>query len=182
MRFWDSSALVPLFVAETASPSMHALVGVDPEIVAWWATQVECISAIAQREREGAADPASVEQALGRLDELANAWHEIEPSEQVRRTARRVLRVHPLRTADALQVAAAIVAAEGRPSSLELVTLDDRLADAARREGFVVTPAAADGASDASGQHAARSADADTPAPARSRATASRSAGAVSAP
>jgi hypothetical protein len=43
-----------------------------------------------------------------------------------------------LRTADALQLAAAFVAAERRPSSLEVITLDDRLAAAARREGFVL--------------------------------------------
>jgi hypothetical protein len=48
------------------------------------------------------------------------------------------LRVHPLRAADALQLAAAYIAAERRPSSLELVILDDRLAAAARREGFVL--------------------------------------------
>ena len=45
---------------------------------------------------------------------------------------------HPLRTADALQLGAALVAADGDPQSLELVTLDRRLADAARREGFPV--------------------------------------------
>jgi antitoxin (DNA-binding transcriptional repressor) of toxin-antitoxin stability system len=36
----------------------------------------------------------------------------------------------------ALQLAAAFIAAERRPSSLRVVTLDDRLADAARKEGF----------------------------------------------
>ena len=50
----------------------------------------------------------------------------------------RFLRVHPLRAADALQLAAAFVAAERRPSSLELVTLDDWLAAAARKEGFLL--------------------------------------------
>jgi hypothetical protein len=49
------------------------------------------------------------------------------------------LRVHPLRAADALQLAAAFVAAERRPSSLEIVTLDQRLAAAARKEGFGLT-------------------------------------------
>ena len=34
--------------------------------------------------------------------------------------------------------AAAFLAAERRPQSLEMVTLDDRLADAARREGFAM--------------------------------------------
>jgi predicted nucleic acid-binding protein len=58
--------------------------------------------------------------------------------ETTSRTVTRFLRVHPLRTADALQLAAAFIAAEGRPSSLEVVTLDERLAAAARKEGFVV--------------------------------------------
>ena len=56
----------------------------------------------------------------------------------MRETATRFLRVHPLRAADALQLAAAFVVAENRPSSLELITLDDRLGDAARKEGFKV--------------------------------------------
>lgn len=39
----------------------------------------------------------------------------------------------PLGAADALQLAAAFIAAERRPSSLEIVTLDDRLAGAAQK-------------------------------------------------
>jgi uncharacterized protein len=57
----------------------------------------------------------------------------------------RFLRVHPLRTSDALQLAAAFVAAERRPSSLEVVTLDDRLAAAARKEGFLLVEVPAAG-------------------------------------
>lgn len=41
-----------------------------------------------------------------------------------------------LRAADALQLAAALAAAENNPSALSIVTLDDRLAEAAEREGF----------------------------------------------
>jgi hypothetical protein len=55
----------------------------------------------------------------------------------------RFLRVHPLRVADALQLAAAFVAAERRPPSLQIVTLDERLADAARKEGFALVNIAA---------------------------------------
>ena len=76
--------------------------------------------------------------AFDRLKQLANGWHEIEPSEIIRENAVRFLRVHPPRTAGALQLAAAFLAAERRPSSLEVVTLDDRLADAARKEGFAL--------------------------------------------
>jgi uncharacterized protein len=74
--------------------------------------------------------------AFHRLKQLTVGWHEIEPSEIIRENALRFLRVHPLRAADALQLAAAFIAAERRPSSLEVVTLDDCLAQAARKEGF----------------------------------------------
>ena len=76
--------------------------------------------------------------ALEHLRQLSASWHEIDPSDEIREAAARFLRVHPLRAADALQLAAAFAAAERRPTSLEMVTLDDRLADAARKEGFVV--------------------------------------------
>jgi hypothetical protein len=48
------------------------------------------------------------------------------------------LRVHDLRVADALQLAAALAAAEARPATLAVVCLDDRLGAAAEREGFPV--------------------------------------------
>jgi uncharacterized protein len=76
--------------------------------------------------------------AFGRLAQLTASWQEVEASDLVRETAVRLLRVHPLRAADSLQLAAAFVVAEGRPPTLELVTLDDRLALAAQQEGFAV--------------------------------------------
>ncbi|MGH3026691.1 MAG: type II toxin-antitoxin system VapC family toxin [Gaiellaceae bacterium] len=117
---------------------MQALFEADPVVLAWWAAELECISAIARLERDRTLRTESVDRSLARLDALAESWHEIQPAEQVRRTARRLLRVHALRAADSLQLAAALVAAEGHPESLELVSFDDRLADAARREGFPV--------------------------------------------
>lgn len=50
-------------------------------------------------------------------------------------------RVHGLRAADALRLGAPLTVAEGTPASLQVVTLDDRLAQAAEREGVsVVNP------------------------------------------
>jgi len=56
----------------------------------------------------------------------------------VKRLAERLLETHPLRAADALQIGAALVAAESEPETLEFVTLDRRQAEAAEREGFRV--------------------------------------------
>lgn len=139
MRYWDSSALLPLLVAEAASPVVRQEFELDPEVIAWWATEAECVSVLARLERDGTLESAAMGQALRRLDRLAASWHEVQPVTAVRTTAIRLLRVHPLRTADAFQLAAAIIAAEDQPATLPLVTLDGRLAQAADREGFVVT-------------------------------------------
>jgi hypothetical protein len=70
--------------------------------------------------------------------ELAAASYTIADIEAVKALARRLLRVHTLRAADALQLGAALVWASGQPQGKTLHTLDERLALAARREGFVV--------------------------------------------
>ena len=136
MKFWDASAIVPLLVAESTTRSLQALANQDSDLLVWWGSQVECASALARLERGALLDVKGAASAFDRLKQLANGWHEIEPSEIIRENALRFLRVHSLRAADALQLAAAFLAAERRPSSLEVVTLDDRLADAARKEGF----------------------------------------------
>jgi predicted nucleic acid-binding protein len=138
MKFWDASAIVPLLVSEAATRTLQGIAAADAAMLVWWATQVECASAIARLERDGALEPSAAIEAFHRLGHLADGWHEVDPGDGVREAAIRFLRVHPLRAADALQLAAAFVAAERRPSSLELVTLDDRMATAARKEGFLL--------------------------------------------
>ena len=84
------------------------------------------------RERDGLLGDSAAAAAIERLDVLGAAWLEMHPSAPLRRTAMRLLRVHPLRAADALQLAAAIAAAaRGRVAVWAFVTLDDRLAQAA---------------------------------------------------
>ncbi len=141
MRFWDASALVPLLVQEPTTADMQSLLTNDPAMLVWWATEVECASALARLERDAWLDGEGVDVAFARLRQLAGAWNEIDPSDLLREAAVRFLRVHPLRAADALQLGAAFVAAEGRPKTLEVVSLDERLGAAARKEGFIVVAA-----------------------------------------
>jgi hypothetical protein len=140
MTFWDSSALVPLLLAEPATDALVATYKADTDVVVWWATPTECTSAIARLEREAALSPDGAAEALLRLDALSLGWLQVEPLDEVREVARRMLRVHPLRAADALQLAAAYLASERRPSTLAFVSLDARLAGIARKEGFLVDP------------------------------------------
>jgi predicted nucleic acid-binding protein len=143
MKFWDASAIVPLLMTEASTKHAQALAVKDPAMLVWWGAEVECASAIARLERDGALEEPAVAQAFDRLKQLAAGWHEVDPSDAVREAAVRFLRVHPLRAADSLQLAAAFVAAERRPASLEIITLDDRLGAAARKEGFVLVEVAA---------------------------------------
>jgi uncharacterized protein len=138
VKFWDASAIVPLLVAEPATSWLLNVAGDDPSMLVWWGSEVECASALARLERDAAIEPRAIAACLERLRRLAMAWHEVDPSDAIRETAIRFMRVHPLRAADALQLAAAFLAAERRPTSLEIVTLDERLATAARKEGFAV--------------------------------------------
>lgn len=138
MKFWDTSALVPTLVSEPSSRQMRTILAGDRDIAVWWATVVECASAIGRRERAGTTGPSSVREAYGNLAILSASWGEIRPSKAIRDDARRLVRVHDLRAADAFQLAAARAASDDHPEALPFVALDDRLALAASREGFPV--------------------------------------------
>ena len=136
MRFWDSSAILPLIVEEHTSDHATRHYEANPELVVWWGTSVECASALARLECDGALETRDLTQALQQLQARKSAWNEVQPLDNVRAAAQRLLRLHPLRGADALHLGAALVAADHRPQAWEFVCLDARLAAAAEREGF----------------------------------------------
>jgi uncharacterized protein len=135
--FWDSSALVPLLLEQPRSAHAEALITTDNEMVAWWGSAIECASAFARLERERRLDAASARSARTLLAELSASWYEIQPVPTVREQAMRLLRVHPLRAADAMQLAAAIEWSGAAPRGI-FACYDDRLREAAEREGFAV--------------------------------------------
>lgn len=141
MRFWDSSAIVPLVCAEPASARCRAWLRADPVVLVWALAATEVISALARKRREGALEARLLAAAKQRLATLERAWSEVSQYDAVRARARRLLELHPLRAADALHLAAALVAVEERPSMMEVVTFDGRLAEAAEKEGFAVVSA-----------------------------------------
>jgi len=140
VRFWDSSAVVPLCVAEPRSANARSLLEEDPAVAVWWATRTECLSALTRRMREGGLAPTGYRAARRVLAALAETWVELLPSEAVRATAERLLAVHTLGAADAFQLGAALAWCGGQPSSHGIVTLGIRLRDAASREGFDALP------------------------------------------
>lgn len=140
MRFWDSSAIIPLCLGEPRTERLKRLAEEDPAFVAWWASPTECYAAFARLRREAVLLRAEEDIARHFMKQLLVEWTEIEPSREVREQAGRVLLLHPLKAADALQLAAALVWADRNPAGYEFVSLDQRLRDAAHREGFKVLP------------------------------------------
>ncbi len=135
MRFWDSSALVPLLLAQPRTERAKRLLEEDGEPVVWWGSAVDCASAIARLYRDGHLSGRDEQAARALLESLRSSWFEVQPGDGVREQALRLLRLHPLRAADALQLAAALEWA-GAPPDGGFVTFDDRLREAAQREGF----------------------------------------------
>ena len=138
MKFWDSSALVPLHIDEPATEGLRRLLRDDPVAIVWMLSSVEVLSAIARLRR----DSTGLDDLLHtvRRDVLDRwpQWFPVTHAEAVRRRAERLVGLHPLGAGDAMQLAAALVACSDRSETLDFVTLDRRLATAAQLEGFRV--------------------------------------------
>jgi hypothetical protein len=140
MKFWDSSAVIPLCCKEPESGVIQELAKADSDIVVWWAIRAECVSALSRRLREGSIRSGMELKAKAILSALSSAWSEVQPTDMVRLRTERLLMVHPLRAADAFQLAAALTWAQESPVGLDVVCLDQALRLAAAKEGFTVLP------------------------------------------
>ena len=140
MRFWDSSAVVPLIIEQTTSPETDRWFSEDGQLAVWTVTSVEVVSAIRRLWREGAIAEPAADVAEARVDEMVHAAHVVVDVEAVKVQAQRLLRLHPLRAADALQLGAALEWARNRPAGRVFHTFDGRLGLASHREGFRVIP------------------------------------------
>ncbi|HSL81414.1 MAG TPA: type II toxin-antitoxin system VapC family toxin [Thermoanaerobaculia bacterium] len=140
MRFWDTSALVPLFIQQPQTSLATEALADDHETVLWWATAVEYESALQRLLRQAVLDAEGVAVARESFSLLRDGAVEVEPSEELRSRAIRLLGKHPLRGADALQLASALTWVGDGDSSVGFVSFDDRLRAAAEREGLTVLP------------------------------------------
>ncbi len=140
MRFWDSSALMPLFVEQYSTETLRSWAEDEDMVVVWALSDVELRWGLARLVREGALALPAVQAIATRIDALFERSAVVDSLASVSQRAKRLLMVHTLRAADALQLAAALIACGDDPIGFDLVTLDARLGEAARREGFTVRP------------------------------------------
>lgn len=140
MKFWDSSALVPLLVKEKETRYCLKTLSDDQEMLVWCLSKVEVISALCRRLRDKAFGEEEFQKVKEHLNDLIERAYEVQAIEKVRARALRLLEVHPLRAADACQLAAVLVATQEEPHRLAMVCLDQNLKNAALKEGFIVNP------------------------------------------
>jgi predicted nucleic acid-binding protein len=140
MKFWDSSAIVPLVVKEENTDYCLKALANDPKMLVWCLSRVEVMSALCRRVRDGLMGEDALREAKERLRVILGNVAEVSAVEKVRSRALRLLEVHPLRSADACQLAAALVCAQEDPERVTILCFDRRLESAAVKEGFVVNP------------------------------------------
>jgi predicted nucleic acid-binding protein len=141
LSYWDTSALLPVVIAEPRTDEMRARAAEELDPATSWLTVVECSSAVARLQRERVLTADEAERVRQELAVMLRDFEEVTMTERLRSRARDLLRAHPLKAADALHLAAALVWAEGEPEGRDFICLDARLREAAAREGFRVLPA-----------------------------------------
>lgn len=138
MNFWDSSSLLPLVVDEIHSNTAKTIFRQDPQLFIWWGTPIECVSAMARKRREGRLSHDEFMEAREKLRYLEIISTRILPSASLKTTAEALLLRHALRSADALQLAASLVLKNESEMNLSFLSEDNRLCEAAEKEGFTV--------------------------------------------
>ena len=123
-------------MAERVAPLLER----DPEVALWWGAVLDCIEALATAQRRHHLTEAGFERARALIEHLRARAFEIQPSEEVRARALRILTVHPLRADRALQLAAALIWCREHTQGVGFVSLDEPLRLAAAQEGFRVLP------------------------------------------
>ncbi len=133
--FWDSSALVPLFVRQPSSAIALQMVR-QYEIVVWWSASIEVKSAFARLLRTGLISSVEFSTAQMDLAQLLQSWREVFPSMQLREEAESFIDRFQLKAADAQQLAAANIWSFGRPPGHTFLSGDRQLLESARQLGF----------------------------------------------
>jgi hypothetical protein len=136
--FWDTSAIIPLCCLQPQTKKARQAYRLFPGMVVWWTTRVECASALYRLERDRELSVQQTQQSLQVLEKHRHHWVEVSPLDEVRNLAERLLRTRPLRAADALQLAAALVWCNSQPRGRAFISADGGLAEAAEKEGFNV--------------------------------------------
>jgi uncharacterized protein len=110
--YFDTSALLPLLVAEPSSARCRELWDIADVAVTSRLGHVEAAAALAQAVRAGRVDESAHRLALERLDELWSSVASVEIDRSLMRRASELAALHALRGYDAVHAASAELVAD----------------------------------------------------------------------
>lgn len=147
MRYYDTSALVKQYLHEAGSNRVLELLKSGEKVYTASLTYAETHAAFSRRSREGRLKRQTTRRLALRFDRDWESYDIVVLSENVLQLARQMLYRHPLRSADAIHLASALLLARTSPTARwSFVCADGRLCDAANAEGFEPIFTAADSA------------------------------------
>jgi len=143
MRFWDSSAILPLVIEQQPfSRTCQLLLADRGARAVGFSARIECRSGVERLFREGLLPAVDRARAVADLDALLDRFDVVAFSNSVENRALELLGRHELRALDAMQLACALALRGGRTARLvAFVSCDRRLGRAAAAEGLDLVPA-----------------------------------------
>lgn len=137
LAYLDTSALVKLCVAEPGTDLVAAVWDGADLVVTSRLADAEVRAVLASGRRAGALDDDAARTAAAAWRRLSAGLRLVETVPAVLDEAARLVERHPLRAADAVHLASALVL---RSPDLLVLAWDEHLAAAARAEGLTVLP------------------------------------------
>lgn len=126
-------------LGESAGADVRGLLSEAEHLLASDLTLVESERVLIRAVHEGRVDEATASDRRARLRRAASHWHLLRLQGEIIDRARRPFPTEPIRTLDALHLAAALVAAAAVPD-LALLSLDQRVRRCGQELGFEVLP------------------------------------------
>jgi predicted nucleic acid-binding protein len=133
MRYFDASALAKRYVREPGSLRVKRLLA-SGEAATSRLSAVELGSALMRRWREGMITDGDRDRALASVERDLDALLIVELAPVIVERALGLLRRHPLRGGDAIQLASCLHLRDALEDDVPFVAFDERLLAAARKE------------------------------------------------
>jgi predicted nucleic acid-binding protein len=135
----ESSAVVAWFMGEVEGPRVKALLNSAELVTTSDLTLIECDRVLIRAVALGETNETEAATRRGYLTAAAAVWTVLQIGRETVERARRPFPVEPIRSLDAIHLASALTARAALPT-LEILSLDDRIRNAALQLGFKLQP------------------------------------------
>jgi predicted nucleic acid-binding protein len=136
--YLDTSALVKLYIDEAESTAVKQRVEVARIVSTSRVAYVEARAGIARKFREAELSKTEYKHMIEDLEEDWQSYFIVEVSESITKLAGQLVHRNPLRGFDAIHLASALFLKNRTHLELSFACVDERLKDAARREGLTI--------------------------------------------